>query len=571
MQKREHSYSYLFCSLFPVLVLIVLSIMMIYPFYHSGAVPLGDDFHFHMERAENWYQQLVSQTGFNYANFYTFHQVGYPLDLFYPFITFYPLALIRFILEFSPITSYYVFLCFLQIATLLICYFTGRKMWDSRLTAFTFAILYGFSSYRLFDVFSRAAVGEMIALTFFPLAIYGMYAIIQGNRRGWLPLAFGMTLLIYSHLLSVVLVAIILLILFLCYLPQFLEDRRKLFQLIYAMMATLALSAITLFPLLEQMKETKLTTGFKPILEEYKIPFSENLITSFTNQVNADDWNVGLFVMLAMVLGLVFWRKISKFSRIMLMIAVVLFLTEGLMDWDVVQHTPIAAIQFPWRLHGQITVCALLVAGELVQIGIQKVNSVSSDQKKKRLHILEGILLTGILLLALWAPNHLRQSLTERADTTDNPDKHITYTNKNYAEYIGQRPIEDYLTDAARENIESILNHTAFTQTENYQEKVVKDQLQMSFTMPQEGQFTTYVPYYKGFKIKEQGKNIPIIVSNEGTIQADLTKGDHQLVVYYQMTIIQKISWVLSISSWLALLLLLVYGRVKKQRKKGGC
>ncbi len=541
---------------------------MIYPFYQSGAVPLGDDFHFHMERAENWYQQLVSHTGFSYANFYTFHQVGYPLDLFYPFITFYPVALIRFILGFSPITSYYAFVFLLQIATLLLCYFIGRKMWTSRLAAFAFAVMYGFSSYRLLDVFSRAAVGEMIALTFFPLAIYGMYAIIKGNKLGWLPLALGMTLLVYSHLLSVVFVAVILLILFLCYLPQFLEDRGKLFQLIYAILATIILAAITIFPLLEQMRGTKLTTGFKPILEEFKIPFGEDLLTSLTNQMNAGDVNVGLFVILAMVLGLIFWRKISKFSRVLLMTAVVLFLTEGLLDWNLVQNTPIAGIQFPWRLHSQITVCALLVAGELIQIATQAIGTIPPSKKKARLHALEGILLAGIVIMALWAPNHLRQSLTERAATTDNPDQHITYTNQNYYEYIGQRPIEDYLTDAARENIDSIMSHEAFTQTENYQEKVVKDQLQMSFTMPQEGAFTTYVPYYKGFKVKEQNKDIPITVSEEGTIQVDLSKGDHQLTVYYQMTTIQKISWGLSIAGWFLLCLFIIYRITKKRRER---
>ena len=83
------------------------------------------------------------------------------------------------------------------------------------LRSFIFALLYTLAPYRLYLGPASFVVGEYIASTFIPLAFLGFYHIVCGDKRKWYWLTIGMTLLAYSHILSILLISEIFTILLL--------------------------------------------------------------------------------------------------------------------------------------------------------------------------------------------------------------------------------------------------------------------------------------------------------------------------------------------------------------------
>ncbi|WP_099223507.1 YfhO family protein [Listeria costaricensis] len=548
-----------------VLVLfVIISIFMFYPYYQTGEVYTGDDFRFHIQRMEGWYQMLSSGIGYSYANFFTFHQIGYPLDLFYPFLTFLPSAFFRFLFT-SPITAYYAYFFVWQILTMGLCYFIGRKLWRSRLACFSFAIGYSFATYRLIDLFYRAAVGETLALTFFPLAIYGLYAVANGKRHAWIPLSLGVTFVLFSHLLSVVLLCVALLLILICYLPEFLRHKKRWLTLGGAVLATVLFASITLFPLLEQLQVGDYTASYRPTLSEYQLSLGDNLWASLTNQLQFDwlgtDYCVGFFAVLSMILGVIFIRRITKFGRVMLFSAVFIFLFECLMNWDLVQDTMVATIQFPWRLDGVITACALFVLGEVVEVLWQ----AERFGKFARSTCYVGALL--IVVFSLVTSTQMLHNLQNRESSEGDARKPVTFYNYEAIAVVNGGWPGDYLSEAASENQDSILAHETYLENGTFEEKVVDNTLTIRCELDEAGVLNTYIPYYKGFTIYDNGKVVPVSVSDRGTIQAKLSAGEHNIVVCYEMTMIQKISWTVSALSGGALLVFGAWQAVYAYRK----
>ena len=130
---------------------------------------------------------------------------GYPFSLMYPDLLLYPAALLR-LLGFSLQQVYQLYVFGVTLATALVTRFCLKRMFSSEGIALTGTALYLLSSYRLTNVYIRAAVGEYSAMIFLPLAVYGFWRIYtqpgQGVRLAWLPLALGFTGLLQTHLLT---------------------------------------------------------------------------------------------------------------------------------------------------------------------------------------------------------------------------------------------------------------------------------------------------------------------------------------------------------------------------------
>lgn len=64
------------------------------------------------------------------------------------------------------------------------------------------AFLYTLSIYRLIDLYTRAALGEGMAMIFLPLVMWGMYELFLGNEKKWYLAALGFTGVMQCHILS---------------------------------------------------------------------------------------------------------------------------------------------------------------------------------------------------------------------------------------------------------------------------------------------------------------------------------------------------------------------------------
>lgn len=186
-----------------------------YPLY-SDYLVVGHDIPFHLLRIEG------IKTGLSQGVFpVRIHPVwakdyGYAVGVFYGDAALYFPAFLR-LLGFSIQTAYKYFVAAINLGTILIAYFSFRRMFKSSNIGVVGALAYSLSLYRLADVYTRASVGEYTAMMFLPLVFLGFYLIFQETKKGnwWkhsIVVALGLTGLIQSHILSceMVLVFIIL-------------------------------------------------------------------------------------------------------------------------------------------------------------------------------------------------------------------------------------------------------------------------------------------------------------------------------------------------------------------------
>jgi len=69
------------------------------------------------------------------------------------------------------------------------------------------SVLYTFSIYRISDVYTRFALGEMTAMVFLPLFLLGLWEVTLGDKRRWKTLALSASAVFMSHMLSTLICA----------------------------------------------------------------------------------------------------------------------------------------------------------------------------------------------------------------------------------------------------------------------------------------------------------------------------------------------------------------------------
>lgn len=111
--------------------------------------------------------------------------------------------------------SYRVFLILINIVTVLVAYKVFEKIFADKYVGVLGSALYSASVYRMFLLYGEAELGEVVALIFLPIVLYGCYLLYFDDSAKWsyLWIAVGLSGMLRSHILSVcitVLFAVIL-------------------------------------------------------------------------------------------------------------------------------------------------------------------------------------------------------------------------------------------------------------------------------------------------------------------------------------------------------------------------
>ncbi|EAK3904361.1 hypothetical protein CW563_09815, partial [Campylobacter jejuni] len=69
--------------------------------------------------------------------------------------------------------------------TLSLSYYAMFNFSKRRIRAVIFAVFYTISVYHLYLGLKNYVIGEFIAYTFVPLAMYGFYEVVFGNAKKW--------------------------------------------------------------------------------------------------------------------------------------------------------------------------------------------------------------------------------------------------------------------------------------------------------------------------------------------------------------------------------------------------
>lgn len=185
-----------------------------YPLY-LDYLPVGHDIPFHLLRIEGLAEGLADHVFPVKIHPVWAKDYGYAVGVMYGnAFLYFPALLRRF--GYSVQSAYKLYAAAVNLGTVVISYFTFKRIFRCRKTGLLGCLIYSLSVYRLIDLYTRAAVGEYTAMMFFPLVLCGFYLIFtEASKDNWLKYAvltaLGITGLIQSHVLSCEMAALVIL------------------------------------------------------------------------------------------------------------------------------------------------------------------------------------------------------------------------------------------------------------------------------------------------------------------------------------------------------------------------
>ena len=326
---------------------------------------------------------------------------GYATPIFYPQLFLYIPALLYSM--YVPLyVSYFIYIFVMNTATCLIAWYSFGRIAKNRRITFIACLIYCLSMYRLTNIYVRAAVGEYTAMTFLPLVLYGLYRIYEKDSEKLefadvLPLVFGVTGIVRSHVISIEMSAefIVLFALIMC---KKTFKKRRFLMLLLAVGIAVLLNAGVLYVLYSGTRmDVAISGGFAldNIQSEALVP--AQLFTIFGNAEGISN-NGGTYYDIPVAPGIgiiigcgaMLWIAINRKKYIddhnirsyrrgiigLCFTLAALFLSTQLFPWDAISVNPImqkleklvSIIQFPWRYLMIAVICGSFTTIEALNI-----------------------------------------------------------------------------------------------------------------------------------------------------------------------------------------------------------
>lgn len=249
---------YFLCGILILIAALISSI----PAFADGVI-LGDDTGFHLIRVEALANTLTSGEFPVRIGQYWLSDYGYASSVFYnDFFLLLP-AIMR-LSGFTVTESWQTFIVSINILTAAVAYISFRKCFSAP-TAYLGMFLYTMVPYRLNNIYTRSAMGELIAMAFLPLILCGLYLVftkspdndlpddaIRSYGRLWRPLSIGFWGIMQSHMITCEMTG--LFVIFLCVIMWKKLLRRETFLVLAkTVVCFLLLSLWFVVPLLDYM------------------------------------------------------------------------------------------------------------------------------------------------------------------------------------------------------------------------------------------------------------------------------------------------------------------------------
>lgn len=311
-------------------------------------------------------------------NAYTFNGYGYADPVFYPPLFMYIPALLH-MMGLSFVRAVNVFLILVNAATACIMYRCSKAMFRSEEIGCMSSVIYTLGIYRLCNLYPRAAYGELLAMVFFPLVLYGFYELLFNDQSRWIYLTLGITGVLQSHIISILLVATLCIGAGICCIRRVAEPKR-FWACAKTIVSSILLNLWFIVPLIQYMG-TEIDTGsLQRKAEDATVPLAK-LVELFSKSSGISPNTYGdLTNVMPICLGITLLCGITVFiikyliekndceRRIFTLfwvgIGLVLFATR-IFPWRVLVKFSwfrlfASYIQFPWRTLG-LSLCFLAI------------------------------------------------------------------------------------------------------------------------------------------------------------------------------------------------------------------
>lgn len=530
---------------------LLLSILWILPWGFSGKLYVGDDLAFHLNRIQgltaafkasgNWFQIPAVATG-------AFSAWGYPINLFYPATALIPAAWLQAV---APgIGGYYVFLVFLNFATLGIAAVVAYQLLQSRGQAFLVAVIYSFAQYRFLDFFVRGALAEGIVFTFLPIVFYGLYCLTVGDYRKWYWLAIGMALIALTHVISLALSAVGVVVMLSMWGLSRTEPWRRLRNLGFATVLAVGLSAGFLGPLAEQLVHVGKLGVAQYSLAQSAAQLGDLFSNSLDNATASNQINFGVVALLLTVAALFAWKQLTAFDRYCLGLSwFFIFLGTNLFPWQLFQGL-LGNIQFPWRF-------LALAVFPLALVGARSLILLAHARTFNREFWTVAVASLAVVGIALGTSERLYHQV--------GLGQNKIVTNASYLQNATTDTTTDYVAQRGQVSMAAVRTHSVpvmNTQANGQQLTDLQQQTEQPLANGLSFHLTSAVPQriklpelaYAGYHVYVNGRQQTPTLDANGVVHIKVTAGASQVRYVYQPTVVQILSGWVAALSWLGLL-----------------
>ena len=338
-----------------------------------GGVFDGHDMLFHLNRIEGIASGLRCGQFPVRIHASTLLGYGYAASEFYPELFLYIPAILR-NMGVSLCASVRVFEAGINLLAALSCYVSAKAVFDSRRTAVGASVLYTLCVYRLVNLYTRATLGESLAMIFFPLIIWSLYEVLRRDDGKWPLLALGMTGVCMSHLLSTLFSVLFCAIAAAFSLPKLMREKRRFLAILKAAAITVLCCVWFYVPMMQYSGDGVSTSVVLDAQENVLQP--GGFFVAFAGDMNADipedfAYTIGVVPGLALLVGcaLLLVRRYAQGKAVMdgkdraalalcALGVVALLGATNAFPWELVCSlrrpfsTFFKQIQFPWRLVG---------------------------------------------------------------------------------------------------------------------------------------------------------------------------------------------------------------------------
>lgn len=514
-------------------------LMASYPLFTTFLVE-GDDIVFHLLRIEGIKDGLLAGQFPVRIHPTQFRGYGYANSIFYAELFLYIPAVLR-LCGMTLQNSYKILLLLFNIATTILSYKCFNGIVKNKKIALVCCAVYVLAPYRLTNMYVRSALGELCAMTFWPVIALGLYRLFTVDvtskeyKKTWIYLTIGYTGVIQTHLLSCEIVAavsvIICLILF-----RYVIRKNTILELIKFFTATVLLNTFFLIPFLDYMIRGGILIVDQGSLQTKAIQgngiYPAQLFNLFVNgsgmayghAVNEykilgmyEEMGTTIGVALLLALGgflylcLVYYKQIKQeklfVTAFLMSIAGILslYMSTNLFPWDTLCRnlgSLVYNLQFPWRM---LSVGTLFLT---VLLGCTLVMMKKTCGEKAYQVFLVIVLATSVITAEFMLYDRLNTS--KGIYVYDG----VSFANK------GSGSLNEYIpseTNVGLLNVYTPLATDNLSLTD-YQKSYTNITFSVQETKQKQGNVTVPLLYYAGYEAKDDRGNLLVLTKDDNGI-----------------------------------------------------
>lgn len=520
---KKHSTKIIVFSFFLVSILLSSFLVKGDVFYFSI------DYPFHFNRVLGIAEALKQGEFFNTIDFNMLGGLGYLNPIFYNNIFLYPFAILK-ILGLSNVSIITCIIFFTYFLSQLVSFFSAKSYFKNNLDSLIFTLIFTFSSYHLFDLSFRGAIGELFGLMMLPIPLFAFLNILfKNDYKKWWVLSLGLLSVFINHNITTLLLIILFIILYTLNIYKNKNWKEITITFIKSGVFFTIISLFYTIPMLFSSMSQDFNVAVNPAynlsdtatLAEY-LPFNEFLLNSILN--NPIGLHIGLVGIFSILFGLIRFKKLNKMSKQFLIIIIITIASMYLfMDTGMLDNSFLNIIQFSFRFY------IILIP----IIGILFINILETFKNKKRIDLSKkgSILFFAVSIIIF----KVMYSTIALPTASINANNHTWYVNdnKNYAYDIGTG--REYLPSVLKPkpnhyaDLKKLPKNPKSTKDTTSIKNINKEFSSIEFDVISKDIDTIKIPfiYYKDFfKVTSNGKPVKFEMSDNGLIQIKVKDND---------------------------------------------